>query len=144
MSPREREAWLIISQSEAFLITDGRYIEPARKLKTGFEIIELGVKQSVNKDIFPKILRELKAKNLVMISVLENLRDVLMDDKDLIGAEKRIYGVMAETALGFCDRVDRLEGLTDEEKDKELNEMAEAVRALGRVAKKAEKLLEGE
>jgi len=64
LSPREREAWLIISQKKGFLITDGRYIEPARKLKTGFKTIELGIKQSVNKDIFPKILKQLKAKNL--------------------------------------------------------------------------------
>lgn len=64
LSPREREAWLVISKRQAILVTDGRYIEIAKKLKSGFKIIELKLGKSFNKDILPKILKQMKVKNL--------------------------------------------------------------------------------
>lgn len=60
LSPREREAWLFISREKAFLITDGRYIESAKKIQD-FEIIELKAGERFS-DIWPKLLEKTGAE----------------------------------------------------------------------------------
>lgn len=47
LSPREREVFLLLTQNELFLLTDGRYIKAVKAQKTGFTCLEVFSRQKL-------------------------------------------------------------------------------------------------
>lgn len=63
LTPEVHEAYLLITPKHPYLFTDGRYIEAAKKLKTGVKCVEIHLHQ----DVFPTIgslVKKLKLKCL--------------------------------------------------------------------------------
>lgn len=58
-SIEEREAYLIITKTKQYIITDGRYTEAVRREVPHFEVVERSVNNRL-KDIFAKLLPEVK------------------------------------------------------------------------------------
>lgn len=62
-TPQECEARLLILEGMAFLLTDGRYISQAKKLRRGFEVVEIKIGDEYEKRV-KGLLKAQKIKNL--------------------------------------------------------------------------------
>ena len=63
LTPKEREVFLLLTSREFFLLTDGRYINQAKALKTGFNCLEVFAEQNFFQTI-GSLCQKLKIKKL--------------------------------------------------------------------------------